>query len=751
MDPSEFEGIVSRISDPLTFGNFEQLLAANHNKFVKMDLSKESDEIYVAVFKIKESSQKWDEVSFNSLRLAWDEQAIKIAEYKESMAAKKKVLASKTRSLLSLLSASSQEEENDENNDLVTETKELISAFKAEFDFLSTTNRFSESAFLSTYKILRDIPDPSEEMKDCLTVCVKAQDTLKNAQEQINIASNLLEAKVEQALPQNNMQKAIANNEILSANYERQIEELNKKNQSEIASMRDKYDLEVISRERSLRSALETQQMEFQQQYEDSLARKEVELSSLVNSLNEFNLRSLEDKERHSMLNSELQKRRDLEERLRASLTELAGSQTVAHEIQAKYDTYIANAHTFERQSVEKEKVLENTINTIRIEQAEIVQKLLTAESELRLRPPVDLSALAERLGMVGGIEIDGSTCNQLSQGGEGKIHITWTKIESVIINSIRRASTDATDSRVKEQEIIKSLKGVKEECDQIRSTLSERDNLVSALEKDLVAAYAVVDANKALIKSYNQNNRRRDATSVEDDGDYENSNSTVTRESDLNDVEKGSEFPDADSGGDRMIQAIQGQRDRYMTIAHKKNGEFFVLEKKLELAMEEQKQLRNENLELFKRLRLARASGGGGGWGGEEDNNNSKSLHRRDREKGTKRIDDPLDRKYMHLYEEKIDPFQLEELDRQNLLSHMNIFERGLAQATRFFLQDRWARHVLLVYLFIVHCFALGYVLQVLNPQLTDEVNSYSKDKWSAQTLDIDHNREHPDVRYRY
>jgi hypothetical protein len=89
------------------------------------------------------------------------------------------------------------------------------------------------------------------------------------------------------------------------------------------------------------------------------------------------------------------------------------------------------------------------------------------------------------------------------------------------------------------------------------------------------------------------------------------------------------------------------------------------------------------------------------GGWGGEEDNTPSKSLHRRDRDKGTKRIEDPLDRKYMHLYEEKIDPFQLEELDRQNLLSHMNIFERGLAHATRFFLQDRYIYTCICVYIY--------------------------------------------------
>jgi hypothetical protein len=57
------------------------------------------------------------------------------------------------------------------------------------------------------------------------------------------------------------------------------------------------------------------------------------------------------------------------------------------------------------------------------------------------------------------------------------------------------------------------------------------------------------------------------------------------------------------------------------------------------------------------------------------------------------------------------------------------------------------------MVYLLLVHGFALCYVFQVLNPQLIEEVDSHLKAKWSAETLGMgmDVKREHPDSRFRY
>ena len=56
----------------------------------------------------------------------------------------------------------------------------------------------------------------------------------------------------------------------------------------------------------------------------------------------------------------------------------------------------------------------------------------------------------------------------------------------------------------MKEQEAVAALRLAKEECDQLTSRLAEQDQIVGALERDLVAAHQAVDAGKALIKCYN-------------------------------------------------------------------------------------------------------------------------------------------------------------------------------------------------------------------------------------------------------
>ena len=101
-----------------------------------------------------------------------------------------------------------------------------------------------------------------------------------------------------------------------------------------------------------------------------------------------------------------------------------------------------------------------------------------------------------------------------------------------------------------------------------------------------------------------------------------------------------------------------------------------------------------------------------------------------------------------MKIYETKIDPFNLEEIDRQRVISKLNVFEQVLIHFTRFMLQDRWTRYALSIYLLIVHILALGYFIKVLNPSLVEEIDML-KSKWSAETLSAVMENEHPDVRF--
>jgi hypothetical protein len=111
----------------------------------------------------------------------------------------------------------------------------------------------------------------------------------------------------------------------------------------------------------------------------------------------------------------------------------------------------------------------------------------------------------------------------------------------------------------------------------------------------------------------------------------------------------------------------------------------------------------------------------------------------------------DSIDSKYHRLYEEKMDPFKLEEYDRVSVLSRFNFIERSMAYGMKQFFQDRWARHAIMIYLLLVHICAFAYVINVLNPQLIDEVDSHLKEQYNKETLELAMESEHPDVRVRW
>jgi hypothetical protein len=76
--------------------------------------------------------------------------------------------------------------------------------------------------------------------------------------------------------------------------------------------------------------------------------------------------------------------------------------------------------------------------------------------------------------------------------------------------------------------------------------------------------------------------------------------------------------------------------------------------------------------------------------------------------------------------------------------MSQLNIFERILSYVQRHIMQDRWTRNALVVYLCVVHWFAMLYVFQILSPELVEEVDQHLREKWSKETFALP---EHPDI----
>ena len=133
------------------------------------DFSKDVSDIYLTLYNIKEANTKWKEVALSELGTAWDEQALKITELKEEYVKRRKTLATSIRGFTSKYI------DNNTDNDMKNDTKEIIELFKSNFDYLATSAKFSEAAFLSTYKLMREVQDPCNLFDECTNIITKSQ------------------------------------------------------------------------------------------------------------------------------------------------------------------------------------------------------------------------------------------------------------------------------------------------------------------------------------------------------------------------------------------------------------------------------------------------------------------------------------------------------------------------------------------------------------------------------------------------
>lgn len=709
------------------------------------DYSKDVSDIYLTLYNLKEATTKWNDVSLTSLITVLDEQAVKISELKEEYVNRRKTLASNIRLFTSKYI------ENDSNdiihyNNMKLEAKQIIDLFKSSFDYLATSAKFSESSFLALYKLLRELQDPCILFEECTNIITKSQNSLKYAQEQIVQGVSYLES-----LDNNNSnnESNFSHKEFLELkekNIELQsyIDDLEQKLQSE----KHRNDIEIRSKEQKIRNDIEEQLIEQQNQYELSLSRKEMEINSLLSTINDYNQQSIEANEKGKTLETELVRRRDLEERVRITMTELANANQTISDALKKNESLQIHLTTLETELEKNKNSNKKLLESMNEGKLKATAKLQEMERELLMRPPLDLSNLAEKIGI------------ELHNDNNSNGYIEWKTIENYLVEKIRKVCSEAAESRVREQEILKNFKFKEEECEILKVKSSNDRDTINTMERDLIEAHKTIESQKTILKY--QTKGSDDQCKDESKVPSSPKNKSIGQSSkgrifspgklkgsvDNNDIEAGSlltasALNDATTNdpSDRILIAVQNQRDRYMKASMEKETELNNCKANLERIEEEQHRLRDENLELYRRLRILRATSRKGQ---DNDDENVRVRIRKDGrsnsidENGSSSSSDLLEKKYMKAYEEHIDPWRVEELDRQQILSRLNIFEKSLAYVIRFILQDQWARHAFILYLLLVHIFALGYVWQVLNPQLIEEVDQSMKERLAAATYDI-------------
>ena len=774
MDPSEFEGTVEKSGEVLDAGALEHLFTDVGPKFTMIDLAKDMGDLYLSIYSLKELATKYEELSVSALASEMDAAALKLSELKEGYVNRRKVLTQQVKKFTADFLS-----DDNEDTEFVTACKEVIATFKKEFDGLSSLSKFSETAFLGVYKSIRDMPDPVNIASEGLKMCLKAHEILGKAQEQLSIANEIINAPNKESSNAPPAQQAIKQAELekLQLQYEAEKEELKQSYLTEIVNLRTKHDVDMRNRELSLSSVYEKQQQQLHDQTEAVLAKKENEIASLLRSLSENQSKNQELDERARLLDVEMVRRRELEEKWRSAVLNISDLNTANQELTTTADKARAELAAMQ-EKIELSAQATQKLQSEHTRQLDSLhEKVSHLTQQLAARPPVDLTNILNSIASV--VHFDHNYAN--SSAG-----LTWAQLESHLIEAMRKSSSEASQGRVKVQESQKIILDLRAQCASLQQQLTQQTTLTASLERDLLQAHQAVQASKLATRGSQVRLKAVPATSSE--AHLESLLSGIQQSNrdpsaSPMDIEEGVRDPNGSSedlvaegaiassaamntsnynGNDRILAAVQSQRDRYLKSCTEKDVELVDLKARFERLSDEQLQLRSENLELYRRLRVLRVSSGSGASGPDKTSNNNYSGSSssggpqeggRDGQMRSRRAGDnddhhgnssSLDEKYMGLYEAEISPFRVEEIDRQQMMSRLNIFERGLAYVNRHILQDRWARHAFMVYLALVHVLALVYVSEVLNPQLIEEVDAHMKAKWSKATFEM---LEHPDV----
>jgi hypothetical protein len=743
------EGLESQVPSSLKIESSGDMQAESMVNLDPTDIEAETGAEAEPVTRLLDSIvEKWRDISLEEKKPLFDAQALELTERKEAYLSRRKTLSTKIREF------SQQFISGDAPFDIVTyrnACKNMVDLFKVEFDNLAKSCKLTEDSFLSLYQLVRDAPDPFPIFKELMMSLSLCQDEVQAVRMELH--KSLLTRNTS-----SDLRKAVDDRS--AADIRREVRESMEAEQIE---ERSRLEEDFRKRELSLRSYYERRDEDMQVSHQAMMTAKDAELASVASELQHASLKMAEYAERELVLSEQLKKQQMIEDKLFALSTELSKKQSALDESDRQVESLqrrLAAAEGFS--SSESKKRIEAAEAHVR-SVAALQTKIAHLEGELSGRPPADLTAIAGLLGMPTEWTSDGCNGDKASAGADRpEALISWSAVEDHIVSSMREAASAAAAARTEVQGLKQSLKDSNARIADLSDRLAKREATIDSLERDLKTAQSSLDSVRRSMKS----------RGLEHSSQAEKSHF-------LEDLTSDADYLEAGSGdlGASIIQTVQGQRDRLGQLAQEHEKEAIALRQCLLRNREENKELQAENMELFKRLRVLRASNaniaGASGRGGQitpvpnmgVDSRGNAIKPRYSRKKvgawnysnesssaetsatavgpvsvlgsattSDKDYDDvsdgdALESRYVKLYEAQLDPFRIEEIDRQIVMSRLNFIDWGLAVISRAMLRDQWTRFILVLYLLLVHIFAGGYVIQVLNPEIESEISGQHVD----------------------
>lgn len=214
-----------------------------------------------------------------------------------------------------------------------------------------------------------------------------------------------------------------------------------------------------------------------QQSYDSTIVRKDDEIASLLNSIRQIEAQTQSLAEFEVKLESEVGKRRSAEDTARSTLSELADTNVKKLEIQSELTASKKQVKNMEELLRRKEEEMIESNKKDDVKLKDMARRLVANEKELALRPPITFERLVEKIGVFGHF----TSVMHAEKGGET---VSWKELEEYIIEAIRRTSSEAADSRVRESETSKNLGLSQAQVLELKQQLKDKTDAVQILDR---------------------------------------------------------------------------------------------------------------------------------------------------------------------------------------------------------------------------------------------------------------------------
>jgi hypothetical protein len=445
--------------------------------------------------------------------------------------------------------------------------------------------------------------------------------------------------------------------------------------------------------------------------------------------------------EKEKMILIENEKRSNLEEKVRNNVLEIANLEnriTLMNQekqsmiLQLKEQNY--EFSQFQRKNEEKQREIQK-------KSQEQSSQIMNYQQLLSLLPTEeDIHRLANSIGYHHQTEEEFTKVKQSAVLEEeksskqekeetetetGRCLLTWSILESFIIERFRKLNNEMISSRIKENDLQMKYQQLET---LYQTTLEKLETQEKLFGKDdqLPSSSAVVVSS---------------SSSIPDDFLSDLIQPSLSQQASLSSKNLPLTANENNEQENKVLSVIQEQRNYYRKLYEKNEKDLQLHRSSVSKLEEEKEQLTQENMELYRRLRILRVINNTGSSSlttisASSDVRSRGKNFSMDVEGGNGA--DSIDQKYHQLYENaELNPYKIIELEKKQYLSSLNVFERIIAFFYHYIMKDTYLRNLFLIYFIFIHFLSFLYVFQILNPQLIEEVDEKMKYKWATETFD--------------